>query len=324
LQNTGACAWTQSYGLVFVRGDRLQGATYIPLRATVQPGGTVDLSVSLVSPLSNGTYRGFWMLSNSAGRNFGLGERADSPFWVDIRVRAGSGPFAYDFAQNMCAASWQSSAGALRCPGDVNSSRGFVRYTMSPTLENGRQENEQTIWMRPETTRGGWILGVYPLYTVRNGDHFMADIGCLEGSRGCDVTFYLSYQVPGKPVKTVGAWREVYDKKITRLVIDLSSLAGKQVQFILSVTNQGTPTDANAFWLVPSIRQVAPTATASLTPTVTNTLVPTSTSTSTPTPTSTLTPTATGTPTPTATNTVTPTPTETPTPTDTQVSGSDG
>jgi hypothetical protein len=328
LQNTGSCTWNTNYGLVFLRGDRMQGATYIPLRATVQPGETIDLSVQLISPLSNGGYRGYWMLNNPAGRNFGLGDRADSPFWVDIRVVAGSGPFAYDFAQNMCAATWQSSAGILRCPGDVNSTRGFVKFTNSPTLENGRHEDEQTIWMQPEPVHGGWIVGVYPLYTVRAGDYFMADIGCLEGNRNCDVSFFLSYQVKGQAVKTAGSWREVYDKKITRVVIDLAPLAGKQVQFILSVTNNGVPGDANVFWFVPSIRQVAPTPTPTitLTPTATgtNTLTPTVTGTPTPTATGTATPTTTDTPMTTATSTPTPTATDTLTPTSTQGSGPGG
>ncbi len=312
LQNTGVCTWTPSYGLVFVQGDRMQGATYNSLQATVRPGESINLSVQLLSPLSNGRYRGFWMLSNASGRNFGLGDRADTPFWVDIRVTAGSGPFEYDFSQNMCAASWESSAGSLRCPGDSNSGRGFVKYMNSPILENGKQENEQTLWMQPQAVRGGWIVGVYPLYTVRQGDHFMADIGCLKGNPGCDVTFYLSYQVPSKPVKTLGSWREVYDKKITRVVFDLSALAGKQVHFILSVTNQGAPADANAFWLVPSIRRLVTT------PTPTATLSPTPTATGTPTPTATGTSTATSTSTPTSTATFTATPTETPTPTETQ------
>jgi hypothetical protein len=112
----------------------------------------------------------------------------------------------------------------------------------------------------------------------------MADIGCLERSPGCDVTFSLDYLTPGQPPREIGSWREVDDGMLRRLDIDLSFLAGQTAQFILNVTNNGKPADANAFWLVPSIRRVS----SSPTPTPTPTRTPTPTTT--PTPTITVTP----------------------------------
>jgi hypothetical protein len=79
-------------------------------------------------------------------------------------------------------------------------------------------------------------------------------VGCLDQSEGCDVTFSVDYQLPGGFIYNLGAWQEDYDGDYSRIDIDLSSLAGQSVQFILTVANNGNPTQANAFWLAPSIR----------------------------------------------------------------------
>jgi hypothetical protein len=47
LQNAGSCAWTTAYDLIFVRGDRMDGSVEVDLPATVRPGETVDVTVSL-------------------------------------------------------------------------------------------------------------------------------------------------------------------------------------------------------------------------------------------------------------------------------------
>lgn len=261
LRNNGSCTWNSSYALVFSSGDRMSGSRVIPLPGNVRPGETVDVSVSLLAPTQQGRYRGYWMLSNTDGDVFGIGEDADKAFWVEIRVVSPNESFAYDFAINMCTATWRSSAGSLTCPGNPDSDNGSVVYLDKPTLENGRHEDESTIWTRPEATRDGWIQGVYPPYKVKAGDHFLSEVGCLEGNKSCEVVFSLDYQVSGGAVKNLGEWYEVYDGSTTRIDVDLSSLEGKTVQFILSVTNYGKPSHANPFWLVPSVRQFKPTPT---------------------------------------------------------------
>jgi hypothetical protein len=171
--------------------------------------------------------------------------------------------------------------------------------------------------MSPDTSPDGWIIGVYPPYLVQLYDHFMADIGCMRDSRGCDITFFLGYQEPGKSIKSLGSWREVYDGFITRVIVDLSPLAGKQVQFILSVSNHGNASNANGFWFVPSVRSVQPTLPPTSTATATYTLPPSPTITTPPTATQKTLPTETSTVTHTPIPTTTPTPTLTPTITET-------
>jgi len=267
IRNIGACAWGPNYSLVFAGGDRMQSYNNVPLYQTVYPGQSVDLSVDLVAPSTPSHYRGYWMLRDPYGANFGIGARADKPFWVDIQVVTTNTGYAFDFVANVCAASWRSSARDLSCPGGANSQYGFVEVLNRPVLETGKHENEPALWTHPEYARDGWITGIYPPYRVGTGDHFMADLGCLEESPGCDITFHLNYQAPNGTVHSISSWHEVYDGALTRADVDLSSLAGKSVRFILSVTNNGKPSAANAFWLVPSIRQGSPPSPPSPTPT---------------------------------------------------------
>jgi len=82
LMNVGTCTWTSAYNLVFFAGDQMSGPGGIPVPVTVSPGATVDLSVSLIAPGSNGTYQGNWKLRNNNGLLFGI----PGEFWVKVTV----------------------------------------------------------------------------------------------------------------------------------------------------------------------------------------------------------------------------------------------
>jgi hypothetical protein len=255
LKNVGSCTWNSSYDLIFVDGHDMDADHVIPLPGNVRPGETVDLVVDMTAPSKEGRHRGYWMLRSPEGSVFGIGDEGEKAFWVEIRVVAPtSSRFAYDLAANFCTANWRSSAGRLPCPSSSSDPDGSVVLLDRPTLENGRHENELALWTRPEVTNGGWITGVYPAYKVKAGDRFLADIGCLNDSQGCDVTFYLNIRLADGRERTLGSWDEVYDGKITRVDINLSEFQGESIQLILGVTANSRPSRANAFWLVPSVR----------------------------------------------------------------------
>jgi hypothetical protein len=88
LQNVGACSWTSGYDLVFVSGDLMSGPTVVSLPYGVDPGGSVDISVNLVSPSDPGTYQGNWMLRDANGNLFGIRSNVSSSFWVRITVNS--------------------------------------------------------------------------------------------------------------------------------------------------------------------------------------------------------------------------------------------
>lgn len=81
LRNTGTCSWMPDYSLAYVEGD---GLDWIDSAApgVVRPGREADVSVTLVAPQTQDTYRAYWQLQGPDGAPFG--ER----FYVDFRVPA--------------------------------------------------------------------------------------------------------------------------------------------------------------------------------------------------------------------------------------------
>ncbi len=309
IQNIGTCPWTPSYALVFVSGDRMNAPGSLGLSAYVNPGQSIDLSVNMTAPNHNGHYQGYWELREPGGNLFGIGPQGQSAFWVDIKV---SGPTyaAYDFASNYCDADWQNNNKDLPCPGSQGDGKGYVNELDYPVMENGKKEDEAGLLTVPKDAYNGLIQGTYPAFKIHDGDRFQALINCQYKAYGCNVIFQLDYQIDGRDVRTLGHWNEAYEGKYYPVDIDLSSLEGKNVKFILMVTANGSPNQDNALWIAPHISRHGsspPTATA------TRTLTPTATFT----PTSTFTPTPTFTPMPTFTPTDTPTATSTPTETST-------
>jgi hypothetical protein len=310
IQNVGTCTWSPSFSLVYAGGDRLYAPDSVGLPGYVNPGQTIDLSVNMTAPNQNGHYTGYWKLRDPVGVLFGIGAQAQGSFWVDINV---SGPTytSYDFAAHYCDAEWQNNNGDLSCPGSLGDNNGYVINLPHPVMENGKTEDEAGLLTFPKHSNSGFITGKFPAIKVRDGDRFQSLINCQYQAYSCNVVFKLQYQIGGGDIVTLGQWNEVYEGKYTSLNIDLSSLSGNNVKFILQVTANGSPNQDNALWFAPHITRLGtmpPTATFTVTSTFTAT--PPATATFTPTPTFT----PTYTPTYTPTNTPTQTPTETPTP----------
>ncbi len=310
LRNAGTCTWTTAYSLAFYDGNRMSGPASVALPGSVAPGQTVDISVNLVAPSVDGSFRGFWSLRNSAGGLFGVGSSGNSPVYVDIKVAGDTKPF-YDFVANFCSAEWRSGAGALGCPGSPGAKSGYVVRLDKPQLENGAFENRPGLLTVPQDVYNGYISGYYPEFTVQTGDRFKAIIGCEYNATGCNVLYRLQYQVNNGPIKNYWAFFELYEGQFYEANVDLSPLAGQKVRFILTILANGPATTDKAMWVAARIERRANLITPSPTPTGTASPTATFTATATATPTSTSTPTATATATETATPTETPTPTAT-------------
>lgn len=305
LQNVGTCSWTPSYALVFVSGDIMSGPTVISLPGNVNPGQTVDLSVTLTSPNKDGHYRGYWKLRNPSNALFGIGDQANTAFWADINV---SGPSyaAYDFVANYCRADWENNNNSLPCPGNENSGNGYVIKLNMPRLESGDKLDSPSLLTVPKSSNNGTIIGTYPSFTVKSGDHFQSLLSCQYRASRCDVLFSLKYKTGGQ-TRTLGTWHEVNEGLYYTVDVDLSGLEGQTVKFILTVSANGSARDDEAIWVAPRIIRLGPPP-PTATPSVTSTATLTPTVTATPTPTFTFTPTFTATATHTETPTLTPTP----------------
>ena len=92
LKNIGTCTWSTSYALVFDSGTAMGGASSVPLPTTVAPNGSIDISVNLQAPSADGTYKGFWGLSNASGARIPVaGGASGRSFYVEIKVGSGGG-----------------------------------------------------------------------------------------------------------------------------------------------------------------------------------------------------------------------------------------
>ncbi len=327
LKNVGSCTWT-NYSIMFDTGERMSGPESALIPATVAPGQTVDITLQLTSPTTQGTYRGYWKLKNSTGVPFGIGSAGTKSFWVEIKVSStGINPgtatktntpgtpvtpatsipgTSYDFVANVCAATWFTGAGQQPCPGTDGDSKGFVLISNTSKLETGVTDNRSGLITFPQNINNGYIQGIYPSYNVKPGDKFRATIGCEHGATSCYVVFRLDYSISGtSSIQTYWAFVEKYENQVYNADIDLSGLVGKDVKFILSVLSTGSPSGDRALWTAPVIYN----SSSSIPATATNTVAPSATATFTPTVSS-----STNTPTATATATETATPTAMSTP----------
>ena len=256
LQNAGTCSWTSDYDLVFQSGNIMSGPPSSPLPGTVAPGTEVDIRVSLKAPSADGAHRGNWMLRSAGGVLFGIGANFDQPFFVQIVVGATATPqpaVVKDFVATYCSAAWVSGAGNLSCPGTDTDIQGFIVKLDAPKLENGITENEPALETHPQWIDNGVITGKFPAFEVKSGDRFRAVIGCLFNGLACNVRFQLNYRADGGALQNLQQWDQTYDGSIQSLDIDLSSLAGKSVEFVLAVLANGPASQDWAFWLAPRI-----------------------------------------------------------------------
>jgi hypothetical protein len=100
VRNDGTCTWGPNghalHALAFVNGSQMDAPAQVPLPATVNPGQTVDISVTFKAPTTPGTYVSLWLLRidndpSGAGPFVGLGPQANQGLYVKIQVGSGSG-----------------------------------------------------------------------------------------------------------------------------------------------------------------------------------------------------------------------------------------
>ena len=271
LKNIANCTWTRDYAIVFVSGDSMGAPAVVNLPTDVPPNGMVDISVEMRAPLNPGKHVGYWRLRNSAGQQFGIG--GDQPFYVQIEVTpvtatvtttvtptitttvspTAAGGLIYDFQRNLCQADWRSQSGMLPCPGIIGDLKGYADRLRNPQLENGLFESGPVILTHPNDDNDGAITGQYPPITIQQGYRFQAGLACQYGKNQCSVIYQLNYiGADGQPA-SLGQWARTYNGSLQLIDVDLSPLAGQQVQLILAVLSNGSPNDDDALWIYPRI-----------------------------------------------------------------------
>ena len=254
LKNVGTCTWS-GYALVFDSGESMNGTP--DAIGTVGPGQEVDVSVSFTVPTSlNGTVRSYWRLRNTAGVLLPVQNGfQNKSFFVEVKVGLTSS--GYDLHSRASQATWVSGAGTLTFGGPDTNADGFVMYRNNQKVEDGSTPSK-VLEMYPQWVNDGVITGRFPAYIVRTGEHFTAKIGFLANSDGTcgtgSVKFQFNYREGGvlhNPA--LGEWTETCNGGLTTIDIDLSSLAGKNVEFVLVVLANGPATQDVAVWISPQI-----------------------------------------------------------------------
>jgi hypothetical protein len=289
LKNVGSCTWTTSYRVQFLAGEQMNAPSSVRLPVNVAPGQTFDISLYMTAPSTMGSHRGYWILHNDTGEEFGIGLQGNQPWFVDIvvsnatpsvtpSVTSGgptdsptptltSAPTAtlmpgtyFDFVAQAYTATWSSGAGQLSYPGTDGNPNGFAFKVDNPKLETGAVDTRPGLLMAPQTVQNvqnSYIQGSYPPIHVQSGDRFQSLVGCEGGATNCYVGFRLDYQVDGEypyyPRVFWGPFLERYDGQTFLVNIDLSPLAGKDVKFILTVFASGAATGDRALWVAPII-----------------------------------------------------------------------
>lgn len=70
LRNTGTCAWTDAYQLVFAQGDALGAESPVGLSQEAAPGDQVTFEVPFTAPSTPGAYDSYWKLQSANGEQF--------------------------------------------------------------------------------------------------------------------------------------------------------------------------------------------------------------------------------------------------------------
>jgi hypothetical protein len=80
IRNSGSCSWSTAYDAVFVDGNAMGGSATVPMTGNVPPNSTVDITVTMSAPSTNGTYRATYRMRNDQDVLFG------TIFYVQIVV----------------------------------------------------------------------------------------------------------------------------------------------------------------------------------------------------------------------------------------------
>jgi hypothetical protein len=254
LRNVGTCQWS-GYSLVFDSGEAMGGVPEAV--GIVGPGQEVDVSVSFTVPTSlSGTVRSYWRLRNTSGVLLPVQNGfQNKSFFVEIKVGLTSN--GYDMHTRATEATWISGAGTLTFGGPDTNADGFVMYRNNQKVEDGSTPSK-VLEMHPQWVNEGVITGRFPAYIVRTGEHFTAKIGFLAAADGTcgagNVKFQFNYREGGvlhNPA--LGEWTETCNGTLTSVNVDLSSLVGKNVEFVLAVLANGPTTQDWAVWVSPQI-----------------------------------------------------------------------
>ena len=86
--NTGTCAWTTDYKIVFINSDGISSPAESTLAAGIEvaPGAQINISVNLQAPELEGSYTAYFKFKAPDGTIFGINTDGATSFYVKVTV----------------------------------------------------------------------------------------------------------------------------------------------------------------------------------------------------------------------------------------------
>jgi hypothetical protein len=245
VRNDGTCTWGPNgyalHALAFTGGSQMGAPGVIPLHANVQPGQTIDVSVTLTAPSAPGTYYSDWMFRvdnapNGVGPNVGVGSGGDQPLYARIKVN--SSLSRLNFASGATAINVNSSLAA-------NQTKGYVLSAMKDQVIMAIVSSAVDSVKVKITASDNTALGSS---SNQNGMSAMAPLPSTQdyivwvstGSQAAD--FALAITIPSRITFDPGATSASVDGKVSshmQVSYILRALAGQTMTVDLSGSNVG-------------------------------------------------------------------------------------
>jgi hypothetical protein len=150
IKNDGTCTWTTLFSAVMFSNDpaspAITGDGSSGMTASVAPGGVAVISVNLISPKEEGTYRQYWKMEDADGKSFGIGGPNGAGWYVQIKV---------------------SKTGVVT-PASLTSTVTYVAPTYSGTITATGAVVEYN-WQVWDSTRTKWVNLTSPVTETFNG-----------------------------------------------------------------------------------------------------------------------------------------------------------
>jgi len=150
IENTGTCTWTIQYSLSFAQGEQMSAPASQSLLTPTAPGESMEISIDMVAPETNGTYRADFQLLDPNGTSVPIDK--GSYLWVSIVVTDSTiGPSATEvtnnpgFADVNCAFT-TDTARAVDAINAINAYRaqnGLPPYTVNAQLTEAAQAHSE-------------------------------------------------------------------------------------------------------------------------------------------------------------------------------------
>jgi hypothetical protein len=254
IRNTSPCIWTYQYSLVYYDGAGMGAPSFwvvtenLPIYAVISPGDTATLTLNLRAPFAPGRQVGYWKLRDPAGVLFAPSNIDQGNLSVDIFVTGTT----YSFADNLCQAEWSLDGQPLDCP--LSDADGTVKLRVDnfPHLEAGGVENEPAIRIMLSNRANSTLSAVFPAMMLNKGDHLHGNTACVYNTPQCDLTFKVSY-LSDTGSGVLGEWHEIFDANNQSFDLDLSNLAGRNIQFVFSVHSDAAIEGNQGYWFFPII-----------------------------------------------------------------------